>query len=321
MELSAQKPVHNTETAARSEGAGMRRRFLHIARTIQEMRQYRHTLSKDDSIGFIPTMGALHSGHLSLVDRARKENQIVIASIFINPTQFSPGEDLDKYPRTVEQDLEMLKQQKVDCVFLPQTSEIYQKNPLCHIEPTEFSYIYEGSKRPNFFSGVATIVCKLFNIVQPTVAYFGQKDISQFILLKRMVNDLNIPVLVKASPTLREQDGLAMSSRNVYLSPQEREASGILFKALQEAVTLCEHTASPSTLSTEEMIAVAKKILSQEPLVSEVQYISVASPHDMKELTVANPQEGAVVSAAIKVGSVRLIDNLLVGNAKKIIYG
>jgi pantoate--beta-alanine ligase len=297
----------------------IQRRFLHIARTIKEMRQYRHALSKDDTIGFVPTMGALHSGHLSLVNYARQENQIVIASIFVNPTQFSPGEDLDKYPRTVEKDLEMLKQSKVDCVFLPSDpSEIYGNNPLCHVEPTAFSQIYEGNKRPNFFSGVATIVCKLFNIVQPTVSYFGQKDISQFILLRRMVNDLNIPVTVKALPTLREEDGLAMSSRNVYLNTKERIASGVLFKALQGAVDLCEEQ---SIISTVEMISRTKMILSQEPLVSEVQYVSVASPYDMKELTTANVQDGAVVSAAIKVGSVRLIDNLLVGNAKNIIYG
>jgi pantoate--beta-alanine ligase len=297
----------------------IQRRFLHIARTIKEMRQYRHALSKDDTIGFVPTMGALHSGHLSLVNYARQENQIVIASIFVNPTQFSPGEDLDKYPRTVEKDLEMLKQSKVDCVFLPSDpSEIYGNNPLCHVEPAAFSQIYEGSKRPNFFSGVATIVCKLFNIVQPTVSYFGQKDISQFILLRRMVDDLNIPVTVKALPTLREEDGLAMSSRNVYLNTKERIASGVLFKALQGAVDLCEEQ---SIISTVEMISRTKMILSQEPLVSEVQYVSVASPYDMKELTTANVQDGAVVSAAIKVGSVRLIDNLLVGNAKNIIYG
>jgi pantoate--beta-alanine ligase len=297
----------------------IQRRFLHIARTIKEMRQYRHALSKDDTIGFVPTMGALHSGHLSLVNYARQENQIVIASIFVNPTQFSPGEDLDKYPRTVEKDLEMLKQSKVDCVFLPSDpSEIYGNNPLCHVEPAAFSQIYEGNKRPNFFSGVATIVCKLFNIVQPTVSYFGQKDISQFILLRRMVDDLNIPVTVKALPTLREEDGLAMSSRNVYLNTKERIASGVLFKALQGAVDLCEEQ---SIISTVEMISRTKMILSQEPLVSEVQYVSVASPYDMKELTTANVQDGAVVSAAIKVGSVRLIDNLLVGNAKNIIYG
>jgi pantoate--beta-alanine ligase len=298
----------------------VQKRFLQIARNIPEMRQFRNNLERSKTVGFVPTMGALHSGHLSLIERATKENDFVIASIFVNPTQFSAGEDLDKYPRTVEKDLEMLRSLNVNYVFLPSTSEIYGTNPLCHVEPAAFSKIYEGAKRPNFFSGVATIVCKLFNIVQPTVSYFGQKDISQFILLRRMVDDLNIPVIVKASPTLREADGLAMSSRNVYLNEKERVASSILVKALQAAVDTCELSSTGSTSST-EMIDAARNILAQEPLVSEIQYISVASPHDMSELSTANTQDGAVISAAIKVGSVRLIDNLLVGQAKKIIYG
>lgn len=296
----------------------MRKRSLHIARTIQEMREYRHKMI-NQTVGFVPTMGALHPGHLSLVDRAKQENDLVIASIFVNPTQFSPGEDLDKYPRTVEKDLEMLSSKNVNCVFLPSTTEIYGKNPLCHVEPAAFSKIYEGAKRPNFFSGVATIVCKLFNIVQPTAAYFGQKDISQFIMLRRMVDDLNMPVAVKASPTLRESDGLAMSSRNVYLSPHERKVSSVLVQALQAAVDCCEK--SPNGVATAaKMISSAHEVLSKESLVSEIQYISIASPFDMSELASANVQDGAVVSAAIKVGSVRLIDNLLVGNAKQIIY-
>jgi pantoate--beta-alanine ligase len=298
----------------------IQKRFLQIARSIPEMRQYRNSLDKLKTVGFVPTMGALHFGHLSLMERALKENDLVVASIFVNPTQFSAGEDLDKYPRTVEKDLEMLKSLNVHCVFLPTTSEIYGTNPLCHVEPAAFSKIYEGAKRPNFFSGVATIVCKLFNIVQPTISYFGQKDISQFILLRRMVDDLNMPVTVKASPTLREADGLAMSSRNVYLNEKERVASGILVKALQAAVDTCEMS-STGSVPCSEMIAIARSVLAQEPLVSEIQYISVASPHDMSELSTANVQEGAVISAAIKVGSVRLIDNLLVGQAKTIIYG
>lgn len=300
--------------------ADMQKRFLHIAKSIPEMRQFRNILERSKTVGFVPTMGALHAGHLSLIERASKENDLVIASIFVNPTQFSIGEDLDKYPRTVEKDLEMLRSLNVNSVFLPSTSEIYGTNPLCHIEPKAFSNIYEGMKRPNFFSGVATIVCKLFNIVQPTVSYFGQKDISQFILLRRMVEDLNIPVIVKASPTLREVDGLAMSSRNVYLNEKERIASSILVKALQAAVDTCE-LSSTGSVSSSQMIDVARNVLAQEPLVSEIQYISVASPHDMSELSTANIQDGAVISAAIKVGSVRLIDNLLVGQAKKIIYG
>jgi pantoate--beta-alanine ligase len=298
---------------------------MYLAKTIPEMRQFRNSLisTKDTNgsfgtIGFVPTMGALHSGHLSLVERAMKETENVVVSIFVNPTQFSPGEDLDKYPRTVEKDLEMLKTLDVKCVFLPLTTEIYSPNPLCHVEPAAFSRIYEGAKRPNFFSGVATIVCKLFNIVQPTISYFGQKDISQFIMLRRMVEDLNMPVIVKASPTLRESDGLAMSSRNVYLTPREREVSSILYQALHAVVNQCESSATPVSVSVLE--ASAREILAREPLVTEVQYISIASPYDMTELKTVNIEEGAVISAAIKIGSVRLIDNLLIGKAKNIIY-
>lgn len=209
------------------------KRNIIITKTIQEIRNLRKDININSTVGFIPTMGALHEGHLSLIERGIKENNEIIVSIFVNPTQFSIGEDLDKYPRTIEKDLNMLSKYNIKSVFIPSTLEIYNPNPLCHVEPTAFSKIYEGEKRPNFFSGVATIVCKLFNIVQPTVSYFGQKDISQFILLRRMVDDLNMPVKVKASPTLREADGLAMSSRNVYLTPTERNVASILYKSLK----------------------------------------------------------------------------------------
>lgn len=298
----------------------IKRRTIHTISTINEMRNYHKKYLNNQTIGFIPTMGALHEGHLSLIERGLKETDNVIVSIFVNPTQFSIGEDLDKYPRTIENDLKLLSKFNIKGVFIPSTKEIYSPNPLCHVEPSEFSKIYEGEKRPNFFSGVATIVCKLFNIVQPTHAYFGQKDISQFILLRRMVDDLNIPVLVKASPTLRESDGLAMSSRNVYLTPTERNVASILYKSLQTCVDYCENSTSNTNLSTNYLRSLTKSVLETEPLVSEIQYISIASPYDMKELDSVNLNDGAIISAAIKVGSVRLIDNLLIGNAKNIIY-
>lgn len=314
-------------------------RSIHTIKTIKEMREFtkqiniNHIQNKSNNnninknndlptIGFIPTMGALHQGHLSLIERALNETNNIIVSIFVNPTQFSIGEDLDKYPRTIENDLKLLSKYNIKGVFIPTTNEIYSSNPLCHVEPLAFSKIYEGEKRPNFFSGVATIVCKLFNIVQPTHAYFGQKDISQFILLRRMVDDLNIPVHVKASETLRESDGLAMSSRNVYLTPSERNVASILYKSLQTCVDYCENPSfsNNGNVSTSYLRSLAKSVLDTEPLVSEIQYISIASPYDMKELEYVNLNDGAVISAAIKVGSVRLIDNLLIGNAKKIIY-
>ena len=197
-------------------------RGIHILPTISEMRSYRKEV---ESVAFIPTMGALHAGHLELVRKGLTEHKTTVVSIFVNPTQFGVGEDLDKYPRTFEKDVKLLKDMGVDCVFAPNQDIMYPAGGLCHVEPSRFSTILEGIARPQFFRGVATVVCKLFNIVQPDSAYFGQKDISQCILIRSMVHDLNMPVEVKVCPTMRESDGLAMSSRNVYLSPNERKAA------------------------------------------------------------------------------------------------
>jgi pantoate--beta-alanine ligase len=306
--LMLKRCIRRLSTAARD---------LNVAESIAEMRMSRHEMK--GTVGFVPTMGALHIGHLSLVDEALRENDNVVVSIFVNPTQFSAGEDLDKYPRTVAKDLSMLKAVGAKHVFLPNNTEMYKPNSLCRVEAPAFNNIYEGSKRPDFFRGVATVVCKLFNIVQPDVAYFGQKDISQFIMLRSMVDDLNMPVTVKACPTLREKDGLAMSSRNVYLTPEEREVASILVTALDAAAYVCTSRNQPVT--AQEMRDAAMKVLSLQPMVSEVQYISIASPETMKELSTVTESEGAVISSAIKLGNVRLIDNILIGGARNRIYG
>jgi pantoate--beta-alanine ligase len=271
-------------------------------------------------IGFVPTMGALHDGHLTLMKRAKKENDIVVSSIFVNPTQFSAGEDLDKYPRTFEKDLEMITSIGVDYVFYPQIKDMYPSNSLCHVEPSKFSNICEGIARPDFFRGVATVVCKLFNIVQPNIAYFGQKDISQCILVKSLVLDLNIPVQIQVCETIRENDGLAMSSRNTYLTPNERSHANILFKALSTGKELFSNSKSNDTISSKDIIKVIENKLKSEPLVSKIEYISLASHIDMKELDYISLSKGAVISSAIKLGSVRLIDNLLLGVANEDIY-
>lgn len=189
------------------------KRGLKILRTIAEVRSLTSTLHKDNqTLGFVPTMGALHSGHLKLMEIAKKTNNKTIASIFVNPSQFSKGEDLDKYPRTLEKDIKNLESINVDYLFAPCETEIYPTLPgqkmVCHIEPVSFNLIHEGVTRPEFFRGVATIVCKLFNIVQPTSAYFGQKDISQCLLLQCLVRDLNMPVQIKVVETVRESDGM-----------------------------------------------------------------------------------------------------------------
>ena len=293
-------------------------RTIHIVRTTDELRKHRLNLG-NSKVGFVPTMGALHDGHLSLARKAKIECDIVIASIFVNPTQFSAGEDLDKYPRTFEKDLAMLESTGVDLLFAPNLEEIYGKNVLCHVEPSDFSHISEGKARPDFFRGVATIVCKLFNMVTPTVSYFGQKDISQCILVKRMVEDLNMPVKIDICETLRENDGLAMSSRNTYLSPTERNVAKILYKALNSAKLKFDNNINDT--SREDLSAAVYETLKSEPMVTEVEYVSIASHLNMKELSVVDRGGGAVISSAIRIGSVRLIDNVLLGTAVTDILG
>jgi pantoate--beta-alanine ligase len=283
-------------------------------------------MDKNIRLGFVPTMGALHEGHISLVNKAMTECDAVASSIFVNPTQFSKGEDLDKYPRTMEKDVSMLSAAGVEFVFAPgSTDELYPSSgSLCHVEPAAFSRICEGVARPEFFRGVATIVCKLFNIVQPTVAYFGQKDISQCILVKRMVQDLNMPVEIRVCETMREVDGLAMSSRNTYLSPDERKVANILYRALCAGKAACNNNSSAGGsgfVSRDVISAAVTDVLKTEPMVSKIEYISIASHRDMKELdSVKADTTGAVISSAIRLGNVRLIDNLLVGASENYIY-
>ena len=290
-------------------------RTIHVIRTVNEVKKFRLSLGLS-KVGFVPTMGALHKGHISLVHRAVNECDSVLASIFVNPSQFSQGEDLDKYPRTFDKDMEMLEAAGVNFVFAPNISEIYRGNALCHVEPSDFSSIHEGKARPDFFRGVATIVCKLFNIMQPSISYFGQKDISQCILVKRMIEDLNINGEIRVCETLREEDGLAMSSRNVYLTPAERRVANILYKALSHAKTFCDEH-SGVAITHEEIVAIVENVLASEPMVSRIEYVSIASFRNMKELDTITQDTGAVISSAIRVGSVRLIDNVLFGSARK----
>lgn len=304
---------------SRSVKVGNRQQNLHVVRTVEDMVAYhRQHIGVAKSLGFVPTMGALHAGHLSLVHKAKAENDQVAVSIFVNPKQFSAGEDLDKYPRQVEADLKLLREVGTDVVFLPELSTMYPSQSLCQVEAPAFNSILEGQARPEFFRGVATVVCKLFNIVNADRSYFGQKDISQCILVRRMVEDLNMRTKIVVCETMRDADGLAMSSRNAYLKPFEREKADILFKALSIGKALCE---KKGMLSRESLSAEIMKVLKTEPLVTQVEYISIASHTDMKELSVANATNGVVLSSAIRLGAVRLIDNLLVGKAEKDILG
>ncbi len=254
-------------------------------------------------IGFVPTMGYLHEGHLELVRRARAENQTVVVSIFVNPTQFGPSEDFATYPRDPERDLAMLEKERTDIVFMPDTEEMYPEGFSSWVEVERVTERLEGAFRPGHFRGVATVVAKLFNIVEPTKAYFGQKDAQQLLVIKKMVADLNMNLEIVAVPTVREPDGLAMSSRNIYLNPEERRAALVLWKALGLAKGLWERGERDAGRIRGEMIA----LINSEPL-AKIDYVSIADPDTLLELD--RIDRPALVSMAVRIGRTRLIDNI-----------
>lgn len=278
--------------------------ILRIPRIMQETSKRLRQQGK--SIGFVPTMGALHNGHLSLIKRARDENDIVVASIFVNPIQFGPNEDLDKYPRDIEGDMEKLKKEGTDILFLPDSKALYPDSFRTYINVSDLAEKLCGAFRPGHFMGVATVVNKLFNIVKPHRAYFGQKDFQQTVIIKRMIADLNMDVEMIVCLTVREHDGVAMSSRNVYLSPEERKAAGVIYKTLLKA--------AQSLQSGEFAIIEIKKqmheMLMSESLVSEVQYAGIYDPDNLDELVEIKQQ--CLIAIALKIGKTRLIDNIIV---------
>jgi len=274
-----------------------------IARAISELIKYRKR-SPAETWGFVPTMGALHKGHLSLVRRAMKENDKTAVSIFVNPTQFNNPEDLKKYPRTMKSDLALLRKAGVDLVFAPEAGEVYPPGFQSYIDVTEVTKPLEGAARPGHFRGMATVVTKLFNIVEPTRAYFGQKDAQQVIVVRQFVRDLNIPVEIIVCPTLREKDGLAMSSRNVRLNSKERRAARVLFRSLSDA----EKAWKSGTRDADKLRKNLISVLNSEPL-ARVEYISIADPVTLSELNGKVKQ--ALVSMAVFFGDVRLIDNVV----------
>lgn len=274
-----------------------------IAETPAALRQVREAMT--GSIGLVPTMGALHAGHMILVERARAENDHVIATIFINPTQFAPDEDLDSYPRDLAGDLEKLDQAGVDCVFLPEIDHMYPTGYQTYVTVTRITQDLEGAHRPGHFRGVTTIVTKLFNLTQPTVAYFGQKDAQQVVVIRRMVADLNMPVRIAIQPTVREDDGLALSSRNVYLNETERRAAGVLNRALRSAAAAYRE----GERSIKALQGVMVSIVDGEAL-AEPDYVSVVLADTLHPLTRAD-ERPLLASLAVKIGKARLIDNML----------
>jgi pantoate--beta-alanine ligase len=248
-------------------------------------------------------MGALHEGHLSMVRRAQNECRHVGVSIFVNPPQFGPGEDLELYPRDLDGDLERLESLGVDLVYVPTREEVYPDGFQTWVSVEHLSLALEGSHRPGHFRGVATIVAKLFNLFEPHRAYFGQKDAQQLAVIQRMVRDLNYELRIVGCPTVRAQDGLALSSRNAYLGPEERRAGAVLFRALSSALALYRKGESSGDVLRCEM----SKTIAAEPLARE-QYVSAADPESLAELD--QVFEGALLSLAVTIGRVRLIDNM-----------
>ncbi len=276
---------------------------MDVFNSISEIRQSRWA-DPTLSWGLVPTMGYLHQGHLSLVQKARTENDRVMATIFVNPTQFAEGEDLSSYPRSLKRDLDLLKEAGCDVVFVPQDSEIYPDGFQTAVSVNVITKQLEGASRPTHFGGVATVVTKLFNIAQPTNAYFGQKDAQQTIVLKQLVEDLNFNLNLVICPTVREADGLAMSSRNAYLSKDERNQAHVLFQALTEGKNLI----LKGEKNAAEVRHLMKKLIEQQPL-AKIDYVSVANGRSLEELETIEDGE-VLLSTAVYFGNTRLIDNI-----------
>jgi pantoate--beta-alanine ligase len=281
---------------------------MQVLRTIAELARWR--AAAIPPVGFVPTMGYLHEGHLSLVRRARAENSSAVVSIFVNPSQFGPHEDFQHYPRDLNHDLALLETARVEAVFTPEVDEMYPAGASTIVEVEALSGVLEGASRPGHFRGVATIVCKLFHLVRPDRAYFGKKDYQQLQVIQRMVHDLWMPVEVVGCPTIREPDGLAMSSRNGYLSPPERQAAAALSRALSQAECLFKN----GVWCVSQLQAEVQNILGKESLI-RTDYVAIVHPHTL-EPVVTLTAEGAVICLAVWIGHTRLIDNIHLGGSE-----
>lgn len=275
---------------------------MKVVTTLDELWNARRDLPKP--VGLVPTMGYLHAGHLSLVQAARRECAVVVVSIFVNPTQFGPNEDLSNYPRDLNHDLYLLEKEGVDLVWAPTPEVMYPDDFQTWVEVEKVSKPLEGSLRPGHFRGVATVVAKLFNAVQPQKAYFGQKDAQQAVVIRQMLRDLSYPIELKIRPIVREPDQLAMSSRNIYLSPEEREAALVLSRALNAARAAYLN----NERSADRLRATMRQVFNLEPL-ARLQYASCANPDTLEELDLI--EDRALLSVAAYIGKTRLIDNLL----------
>ncbi len=284
---------------------------MKICKTISELNSWRNTIPMH-TVGFVPTMGALHAGHLSLVEESKKQCKQTVVSIFVNELQFAPEEDFDKYPRTLEDDLSALKLLEVDVVFLPTAQEMYNENFSVVVNEINISKKLEGVSRPGFFAGVTTVISKLFNLVQPSHAFFGKKDIQQLVIIKHMVHNLNYNIKVVGCDTIREKSGLAMSSRNQYLSAQQKEQSAIIYQALQLGKNMILKNQKYSTI----LHTMGKKIEDEKCL--KVDYLSIADALFLDELSDQDSlgdmiiEKSVVISCAVYCNEVRLIDNVVI---------
>lgn len=278
---------------------------MEIISTIKQMQAHsEQTWHLGQIIAFVPTMGFLHEGHLSLIREARKRADEVVVSIFVNPTQFGPGEDLEAYPRDLPRDIELIRQEGADIIFTPKPEELYPKKFQTFVELEKLPAHLCGISRPMHFKGVATVVAKLFNIVKPHVAVFGQKDFQQLAVIRQMVQDLNFDVEIIGAPTVRESDGLAMSSRNTYLTNEQRESGLSLYQSLQKVQALLEDGIN----NADELIKTASELIQSRPE-TQIDYVSICDPDTLEDLQIID--RPALMALAVKVGKTRLIDNIV----------
>jgi pantoate--beta-alanine ligase len=279
---------------------------MEVAKTIESVRGLvKAARSAGKKIGFVPTMGALHIGHISLIEKAGKECDLVVVSIFVNPTQFGPGEDFEKYPRPLGADLEICEKAGVDVVFAPTPEQMYPSENITWVNVEKLTETLCGQSRPGHFRGVTTVCAKLFNIVAPNVAFFGQKDAQQAIVIKRMVADLNMPLEIVVCPTVREPNGLAVSSRNKYLTEEQKQEAAYIYKSLQK----CQEMIEAGTKDAGVIISEMQKALNQV-LSIEIEYVSIV---DARTLQSIDRIAGKILAAiAVRIGPARLIDNILV---------
>ncbi|SHE81643.1 pantoate--beta-alanine ligase [Desulfofundulus australicus DSM 11792] len=279
-----------------------------VCRTIKEIRDFVHQArSRGLSVGFVPTMGYFHEGHLTLMRRAKEACDVVVVSIFVNPLQFGPREDYDRYPRDLDRDVSLAREVGVDAIFHPSVEEMYPPGFATHVDVEGLTGCLCGLSRPGHFRGVATVVTKLFNIVRPDRAFFGQKDAQQALVIRRMVEDLNMDLEIVTVPTVREDDGLAMSSRNVYLSPEERRAATVLPRSLEAARRAYE----AGERDADRLVELVRSMIAAEPR-AEIDYVDLRSVPDLQP--VSRLEGPALLALAVRFGCTRLIDNVVLGS-------